>query len=99
MSAHWLGYAGTALVILAYLPQIAHLVREHCSAGVSIGAYTCWIAAAVLLLCYAITARDVVFIALQGYQLAAASAICCLCKHYEGLLCEDHDPSRAAPPG
>ena len=29
MSVHWLGYLGTGLVILAYLPLITHLVREH----------------------------------------------------------------------
>ncbi|MGH2602930.1 MAG: PQ-loop domain-containing transporter, partial [Dehalococcoidia bacterium] len=32
MSIHWFGYVGTALVIVAYLPQITHLIREKCSA-------------------------------------------------------------------
>lgn len=54
MSVHWLGYAGTGLVIVAYLPQITHLLRKHCSAGVSSGAHLLWGVAAMLLLSYAI---------------------------------------------
>ncbi|MGQ0592120.1 MAG: PQ-loop repeat-containing protein [Gammaproteobacteria bacterium] len=50
MSIHWFGYVGTALVIVAYLPQITHLIREKCSAGISFGAYAIWVVAAVLLL-------------------------------------------------
>lgn len=90
MSVQWLGYLGTTLVVLAYLPQIRHLIRERCSAGLSIRAYECWLIAAVLLVCYAVAVRDTVFIALQGYQLVAASTICFLSKKYEGMLCEDH---------
>lgn len=43
MSIHWFGYVGTALVIVAYLPQITHLIREKCSAGISFGAYAIWV--------------------------------------------------------
>jgi uncharacterized protein with PQ loop repeat len=90
MSIHWLGYTGTALVIVAYLPQIIHLVREQCSAGLSAGAYMLWGLAAILLLSYAISTRDPVFVALQSYQLGATVLICFFCKRYEGSLCEDH---------
>ena len=78
MSVHWLGYVGTGLVIVAYLPQIRHLVRERCSAGVSSGAYLLWGVAAMLLLSYAVARGDPVFTALQLYQVAAAIAICLL---------------------
>lgn len=37
------GYAGTAVMIGAYVPQIWHLHREHCSAGISVRAYALWI--------------------------------------------------------
>jgi uncharacterized protein with PQ loop repeat len=95
MSIHWLGYAGTTLVVLAYLPQIMHLIREHCSAGLSHKAYATWVAAGLFLLSYAIAVGDTVFIALQGYQLTAATLICFLCKKYEGQLCEEHGGAEA----
>jgi hypothetical protein len=94
MSVHWLGYAGTCLVIVAYLPQITHLVREHCSAGVSSGAYLLWGVAAVLLLSYAIAQGDPVFTALQIYQVAAAGTICLLSRYYRDSLCEIHGGGR-----
>lgn len=47
----------TALVIVSYLPQIMHLVREGCSAGISFRAYAMWMVAAVLRLAYASLAR------------------------------------------
>ncbi len=90
MSIHWLGYAGTTLVILAYLPQIYHLLKEHCSAGLCVRAYLMWVAASLCLLSYAVIQRDGVFIALQGYQLLSTSLICFYCKKYEHNLCEDH---------
>ena len=87
---HWLGYIGTALVILAYLPQILHLITERCSAGLSVRAYVMWVTSAVLLLTYAVSLGDGVFIALQTYQLVATTVICFCCKKYEHSLCEDH---------
>ena len=103
MSIHWFGYVGTALVILAYLPQITHLIRDACSAGLSFGAYVIWVVAAVLLLTYAILSRDPVFIALQSYQVLATGLICFYCKRFEHNLCELHGGPlrgglRPAPP-
>ena len=90
MEMHWLGCLGTALVILAYLPQIHHLITERCSAGLSVRAYVMWVTSAVLLLTYAVSLGDGVFIALQTYQLVATTVICFCCKKYEHSLCEDH---------
>ena len=86
----WIGHAGTVLCVLAYLPQIVHLIRERCSAGLCLRAYVMWIGAASLLLSYAIATGDLVFIALQSYQLSAGSVILFFCKRYEGRLCEEH---------
>ena len=105
MPIHWLGYAGTTLVVLAYLPQVMHLIREHCSAGLSHKAYATWVIAGLFLLSYAVAVGDTVFIALQGYQLTAAMLICFYCKKYEGQLCEEHERVEAPvtrakmPPG
>jgi hypothetical protein len=90
MSVHWLGYAGTGIVIVAYFPQITHLLREHCSAGVSSGAYLLWSVAALLLLSYAIAKGDRVFTALQVYQVAATGTIFLFSRHYRESLCEIH---------
>ena len=92
MSIHWLGHAGTTLCVLAYLPQIIHLLRERCSGGLSVRAYLMWVASAGLLLSYSVAVGDSVFIALQSYQVAAAVVICFFCKKYEGHLCEEHGP-------
>ena len=35
-----LGAAGIAISMLAYLPQVVHLAKEHCSAGVSSRAWS-----------------------------------------------------------
>lgn len=93
VSIHWFGYAGTALVIVAYLPQITHLIRERCSAGMSFGAYAMWAVAAALLLTYAITTRDAVFTALQSYQVLAAGLVCFYSKRFEHSFCEMHGGS------
>ncbi len=90
MPIHWLGHAGTTLCILAYLPQIIHLIRERCSGGLSARAYIMWATAAELLLAYSIAVGDAVFIALQSYQMGAAVLVCFFCKRYEGQLCEEH---------
>ena len=90
MSIHCLGYVGTTLVVVAYLPQIIHMVREHCSAGLSLQAYVMWSVASAFLLIYAVAVRDGVFILLQGYQLSAAMLICFFSKKYEGMICEEH---------
>ncbi len=90
VSIEWLGFAGIALCVLAYLPQIIHLIKEHCSAGLSLGAYCMWGIAALLLLIYAIAKRDPVFISLQVYQVGACVVIMYYCLKYRHQLCEEH---------
>jgi uncharacterized protein with PQ loop repeat len=75
MEFEWLGFIGTGLVVLAYFPQLVHLVRERCSAGLSIGAYSMWATASVFLLIYAINLNDTVFIALQAFKVCATLLI------------------------
>ena len=90
VSIEWLGFAGIALCMLAYLPQIIHLIKEHCSVGLSPGAYCMWGIAALLLLTYAIAKRDPVFISLQGYHVGASTLIFYYCLRYRDQLCEEH---------
>jgi uncharacterized protein with PQ loop repeat len=90
ISIEWLGFAGIAVCILGYLPQVIHLIKERCSAGLSAGAYCTWGIAAVLLLLYAILRRDVVFIVLQTYHVGATALIYYFCIKYKHRLCEEH---------
>ncbi len=84
------GFLGTALVISAYLPQIQHLIKEHCTGGISLRAYYMWLTAALLLLVRALAIQDPVFILLQGYQLGACGLIVFFCRKYKGAVCEAH---------
>ncbi len=86
----WIGLVGTILCALAYLPQIIHLIRERCAAGLSVWAYVMWVVASGCLLTYAVAIRDPVFVALQGYHLIAATLICFFSKKYERSLCDEH---------
>lgn len=97
MSFQWLGFVGTALVVVAYVPQLGHLIRARCTAGVSLLAYAGWSVSSILLFVYAITVGDPVFIALQSYQLAATAAILLLSRKSSGRLCELHCGTESAP--
>jgi len=72
---NWIGYLGTALVIIAYLPQIYHLICLRCSAGVSLRAYMLWTIASALLLLHAWHIASHVFVMMTGFQLIATATI------------------------
>jgi PQ loop repeat protein len=61
-----LSIAGISIGVLAYVPQVVHLVREHCSAGISGRAWTMWLTSSLLISAVALHRRDPVFIALQA---------------------------------
>lgn len=85
-----LGLLGTVLVAAAYVPQIHHLLKEHCSAGISIRAYALWFLASALFLTHATMIMDVVFIGVQLINLVAICIIVCYAKRYERQICESH---------
>ncbi len=82
--------AGIAISVLAYLPQVAHLAREHCSAGVSGRAWAMWLASSLLVGALAVHRRDLVFILLQFSTLTSAAVILVLVHRYRGTVCEAH---------
>jgi len=92
------GLSGAALSGYAYLPQIAHLVRERCSAGLSESAFTLWLIASGLMTVHAITIRASVFILLGTLQLACTGIIAYYGRRYRGLACPFHaiNPAAAA---
>ncbi len=90
MWTHWMGYAGTTLVMVAYLPQIFHLVVMRCSAGISLRAYAIWIVASLLLVIHAIGIAAPVFIVLTGSQFVATLTIAWLAWVFKDNRCEKH---------
>lgn len=85
-----LGFGGISIGVLAYVPQVVHLAREHCSAGVSGRAWTMWLTSSVLIGALALHRHDPVFIALQASSLTSAAVIVLLTHRYRGMVCEAH---------
>ena len=86
----FLGIAGIAISVAAYLPQVVHLAREHCSAGVSRRAWAMWLVGSLLVGALAVHRGDSVFILLQASSLTSAAAILFLARRYRGMVCATH---------
>src|SRR5688572_12741403 len=56
-----LGMMATGLVIAGYVPQIGHLIKERCTAGISVPAFLVWCVASTLFLVHAALIDDSVF--------------------------------------
>lgn len=84
------GFAGTLIVAVAYLPQVIHLIREHCSAGVSLNAWLLWLLGSILILSHAFNVMDIVFVVLQVINIVAILLIILLCKRYSNMVCAAH---------
>ncbi len=87
------GFLGTTLAILAYLPQIIHLVKEHCSAGISRYAYALWLAASAFLLIHALMMGDKVFTVLMAFNTIANAIVIFYAVRYKRNFCESHMPA------
>ena len=91
-----LGWAGTALVIVAYVPQIHHLYVEKCAWGISISTWLIWLVAGALLLSYCIFRNDTLFTIVQGINIAAIVTTILLARR-GNQICPYHQRS-ALPP-
>jgi uncharacterized protein with PQ loop repeat len=100
-----IGLTGASLAGYAYLPQITHLIRERCSAGISRNAFAIWLLASVLMTVHAILLPALVFIVLGAIQIAAIITILIYSTRYRGLVCPihamnpAHDASAGTPHG
>ena len=92
-----LGVIGIAISVVAYVPQVVHLGREHCSAGISNRAWTMWLISCLFVGALAVHRRDPVFILLQASTLVAAALILFLSRRYRGMACETHAHLLAGP--
>lgn len=84
------GFVGVAVSIVAYLPQIVHLLREHCSAGVSPLAFGLWLVSSCLVTIHAAVVADWVFIALGSVQIVASLLIWLYGLKYRNEVCASH---------
>ena len=90
------GFAGAGLAGAAYVPQIRHLVRAHCSAGISPPAFEAWLLAALLTTAHAIAIHAGVFIVLGGIQIVATALIMFYAAQYKDTACLSHFPGQPA---
>jgi lipid-A-disaccharide synthase-like uncharacterized protein len=94
-----LGFLGTVTVAIGYLPQILHLARERCSAGVSLVAWQIWLLSSFLIFSHAFEMLDPVFIALQSVHIVAIILIISLARRYRGMTCAFHRLLASQPVG
>jgi lipid-A-disaccharide synthase-like uncharacterized protein len=87
-----LGVVGIAISVAAYVPQVVHLGREHCSAGVSTLTWAMWLTSGLLVGALAVHRRDPVFILLQLSSLTSTAVILLLARKYQGMTCATHAP-------
>jgi len=81
---HWVGLVGTTLIMLAFVPQIALLLRTRRAGALSVKSNALNATASAVLLGYALLRGDLIFIAVMGFQLAAAIVIVVLNILYRG---------------
>jgi uncharacterized protein with PQ loop repeat len=66
-----LGWAGTALVVIAYYPQIHHLWVEKCAWGISVWTWVIWLLASGLLLIYCMDRGEILLSVVQITNLVS----------------------------
>ena len=88
------GFAGAGLAGAAYVPQVSHLIRARCSAGISRLAFGVWLLASVLTTTHAIAIGAAVFVALGGIQIVATALIMLYAARYKDTPCPSHLPDQ-----
>ena len=84
-----IGWAGTTLVIIAYYPQIQHLIVQKCAWGISILTWVMWLLSAAMLLAYAIFRNDPLFTVVQLISILAIAVTIFLAKR-SNTICPYH---------
>ena len=90
------GFVGAGLSGAAYVPQISHLIKARCSAGISKLAFEVWLLASVLTTARAIAIHAGVFIALGAIQTVATALIMFYAARYKNTPCPVHRSRRPA---
>jgi hypothetical protein len=92
------GFAGAGLAGAAYVPQISHLLRARCSAGISRLAFGVWLLSSLLITARAVATGAGVFIVLGAIQTVATAIIVACAARYQDTPCPVHRP-RQPPAG
>src|SRR6516225_1601922 len=90
------GFAGAGLAGVAYVPQISHLIRARCSAGISRLAFGVWLLSSVLITARAVAIGAGVFIVLGAIQIVATALIVICAARYKDTPCPVHRPRQPA---
>jgi uncharacterized protein with PQ loop repeat len=91
------GIVGTIMVIAGYVPQVRHLIKERCSAGVSTRGFALWCASSMLFLVHAVVLRDAVFVIVQVLSLVANGSVVFYARRYRGQFCPVHGGTSPRP--
>lgn len=84
-----IGWVGTTLVIVAYFPQIQHLIAEKCAWGISLWTWAIWLVSSALLLGYAVMRSDILFVVVQSINILAIAATIFLARR-ANTICPYH---------
>jgi hypothetical protein len=90
------GFVGAGLTGAAYVPQIFHLIRARCSAGISRLAFGVWLLSSVLITARAVAIGAGVFIVLGAIQIVATALIVVCAARYKDTPCPVHRPRQPA---
>lgn len=93
----WLGGLGSLLILIAYVPQIRHLIERQCTAALSLITWHLWWVGSLLLLVHAFAQADWPFVAVQVVNLAAVSLTLHYARKYEDRTCGECRTRHAAP--
>lgn len=85
-----LGFIGSCISAGAYIPQIHHLIKERCTAGLSKKAFGLWLTSSILMLINAIYINSAVFIFLTIIQTLASGVIFGFTWVLDGKVCTYH---------
>ena len=90
------GFVGAGLAGAAYVPQVSHLIRARCSAGISRLAFGVWLLSSLLTTVRAVAIGAGVFIMLGGTQIVATALIMLYAARYTDTPCPSHLPGKPA---
>ena len=93
------GFVGAGLAGAAYVPQVSHLIRARCSAGISRLAFGVWLLSSLLTTTHAIAIGAGVFIMLGGTQIVATALVMFYAARYKDTPCPAHLPGKPAAGG
>lgn len=85
-----IGLVGAGIAGYAYLPQIIHLVKERCSAGISQRAYALWTVSSIFVTINAFYIHSIVFILLGIIQIVSTVTIFIFGSKHKNQVCEYH---------